>query len=199
MGINRKDFFCKKIPKYRKDITLFAKEVLSFTPDDWQKDVFGSIVHERYTAVKSGQGVGKTGTEAVVVLWFLCCFPYPRVVCTAPTRQQLHDVLWSEISKWQSNSVLLSEILRWTKTYIYMTGYEKRWFAVARSATKPENMQGFHETNMLFVVDEASGVADPIMEAILGTLSGKNNKLLLPAGHFMRHSTQPGPSIAATL
>ena len=101
-------------------------------------------------------------------------------------------MLWSEISKWQSNSVLLSEILRWTKTYIYMTGYEKRWFAVARSATKPENMQGFHETNMLFVVDEASGVADPIMEAILGTLSGKNNKLLL-CGNPTK------PSIAATL
>lgn len=60
-----------------------------------------------------------------------------------------------------------------------MKGYEKRWFAVARTATKPENMQGFHEDNMLFIVDEASGVADPIMEAILGTLSGDNNKLLL--------------------
>lgn len=32
---------------------------------------------------------------------------------------------------------------------------------------------------MLFIVDEASGVADPIMEAILGTLSGVNNKLLM--------------------
>ncbi len=32
---------------------------------------------------------------------------------------------------------------------------------------------------MLFIVDEASGVADPIMEAITGTLSGENNKLLL--------------------
>ena len=60
-----------------------------------------------------------------------------------------------------------------------MTGYEKRWFAVARTATKPENMQGFHEDNMLFVVDEASGVAEPIMEAILGTLSGIENKLLM--------------------
>ncbi len=37
----------------------------------------------------------------------------------------------------------------------------------------------FHEDNMLFIVDEASGVADPIMEAVLGTLSGENNKLLL--------------------
>ena len=32
---------------------------------------------------------------------------------------------------------------------------------------------------MLFIVDEASGVADPIMEAITGTLAGANNKLLL--------------------
>lgn len=32
---------------------------------------------------------------------------------------------------------------------------------------------------MLFIVDEASGVADPIMETILGTLTGENNKLLM--------------------
>lgn len=31
----------------------------------------------------------------------------------------------------------------------------------------------------MFIVDEASGVANPIMEAILGTLSGENNKLLM--------------------
>jgi hypothetical protein len=60
-----------------------------------------------------------------------------------------------------------------------MKKYEERWFATAKTATKPENMQGFHEDNMLFVVDEASGVADAILEAILGTLSGENNKLLL--------------------
>lgn len=70
-------------------------------------------------------------------------------------------------------------MLVWTKTRVYMRGHEKRWFAVARTATKPENMQGFHEDNMLFVVDEASGVADPIMEAIQGTLSGDNNRLLM--------------------
>ena len=111
-------------------------------------------------------------------MWFLSCFPYPRVVCTAPTRQQLNDVLWAEIAKWMERSPVLGLMLNWTKTRVYMRGYEKRWFAVARTATKPENMQGFHEDNMLFVVDEASGVADPILEAVLGTLSGPNNKLL---------------------
>ena len=175
----RKGFFQQKIPKYRKDPVLFAREVLRFEPDEWQKAALMDLADNPKVAIKSGQGVGKTGLEAVALLWFLCCHPYPRIVATAPTKQQLHDVLWSEISKWMSKSPLLSEILKWTKTYIYMIGNEKRWFAVARTATKPENMQGFHEDNMLFIVDEASGVADPIMEAILGTLSGENNKLLM--------------------
>lgn len=164
---------------YQLDPVLFAKEVLSFEPDSWQKDALLDLAGSPKVAIKSGQGVGKTSMEAVALLWFLSCFPYPRVVATAPTRQQLHDVLWSEVAKWQERSTLLKHILKWTKTYIYMAGYEKRWFAVARTATKPENMQGFHEDNMLFIVDEASGVADPIMEAILGTLSGENNKLLM--------------------
>ena len=175
----RRRFFKERIPVYQKEPVIFSKEVLRFLPDKWQEDVLRDLAESPKVAVKSGQGVGKTGVEAVVLLWFLSCFPFPRVVATAPTKQQLHDVLWSEASKWMERSPLLRSILKWTKTYIYMSGYEKRWFAVARTATKPENMQGFHEDNMLFIVDEASGVADPIMEAILGTLSGDNNKLLL--------------------
>lgn len=175
----RKRFFQKRIPVYRKNPVIFAREVLLFEPDEWQIAALMDLAENPKVAIKSGQGVGKTGLEAVALLWFLCCHPYPRIVATAPTKQQLHDVLWSEVSKWMSKSPLLSEILKWTKTYIYMVGNEKRWFAVARTATKPENMQGFHEDNMLFIVDEASGVADPIMEAILGTLSGENNKLLM--------------------
>ena len=175
----RRKFFRERIPKYRKDPVLFAREVLLFEPDEWQKAALLDLAENPKVAIKSGQGVGKTGIEAVALLWFLCCFPYPRIVATAPTKQQLHDVLWSEVSKWMSRSPLLTDILKWTKTYIFMIGNEKRWFAVARTATKPENMQGFHEDNMLFIVDEASGIADPIMEAIMGTLSGENNKLLM--------------------
>ena len=164
---------------YITDPVMFFREILQFEPDPWQEEVAKDIAISRRVTVRSGQGVGKTGIEAVLLLWFISCFPFSRVVATAPTMQQLHDVLWSEIAKWQARSPILSVILRWTKTYIYMVGMEKRWFAVARTATKPENMQGFHEENMLFIVDEASGVAEPIMEAILGTISGENNKILL--------------------
>lgn len=177
--IHRREFFRARIPMYRKNPVLYAVEVLGFQPDNWQREALLDLAANPKVSIKSGQGVGKTSLEAVALLWFLTCFSYPRVVATAPTKQQLHDVLWSEIDKWMSHSPLLRELLKWTKTYVYMVGNEKRWFAVARTATKPENMQGFHEDHMLFIVDEASGVADPIMEAVLGTLSGKNNKLLM--------------------
>lgn len=172
-------FLDESIPIWADNPVIFFQEVLNFIPDDWQREAANDLAHYRKVSIKSGQGVGKTGLEAAIFLWFITCFPYPRIVATAPTKQQLHDVLWSEISKWMSHSPLLSKLLKWTKTYVYMVGNEKRWFGVARTATKPENMQGFHEDNMLFIVDEASGVADPIMEAILGTLTGENNKLLM--------------------
>lgn len=150
----RKKFFQNKIPQYRKSPILFAHEVLNFEPDNWQKEALMDLAGNPKVAIKSGQGVGKTSLEAVALLWFLCCHPYPRIVATAPTKQQLHDVLWSEVSKWMSKSPLLSKLLKWTKTYIYMIGNEKRWFAVARTATKPENMQGFHEDNIgVFIGD----------------------------------------------
>lgn len=118
----RRNFFKKRVPEYRRNPVLFAREILKFEPDDWQKDALMDLASSPKVAIKSGQGVGKTSLEAVALLWFLSCYPYPRIVATAPTKQQLHDVLWSEVSKWMSRSPLLSEILKWTKTYIYIIG-----------------------------------------------------------------------------
>lgn len=163
---------------YWDDPVAFVQDVLQADPDEWQKETLEALAIKPKVSVRSGQGVGKTALEAWSVIWYLCCRPNPKVICTAPTRQQLHDVLWAEIAKWLEGT-LVKNFLKWTKTKVYMIGSEERWFATARTATKPENMQGFHEDYMLFVVDEASGVADNIMEAILGTLSGMENKLLM--------------------
>ncbi len=177
--MNRQDFITERIKLYRKNPVLFAKEVVCFTPDEWQSGVLMDVATAPKVSVRSGQGVGKTSIEAVIALWFLSCFPMSRVVATAPTARQLNDVLWAELSKWISKSPLLKALLKWTKTKVEVRGYSERWFATARTATTAENMQGFHEDNMLFIIDEASGVSDEIIEAILGTLSGKNNKLLM--------------------
>jgi len=96
---------------YQADIDLFAREILDFHADVWQKRVFDDIASYSRVSVKSGQGVGKTSVQAVVILWFLASFPMSRVVATAPTRQQLHDVLWSEAVKWLNRSPLLKNLL----------------------------------------------------------------------------------------
>lgn len=166
------------IDLYWDDPVAFGEDMLGFEADGWQRVAMMDVANYPRTSVRSGQGVGKTGFEAVLAIWFLCCRPNPKVVCTAPTKQQLHDVLWAEVAKWLEAS-MVKNLLKWTKTKVYMIGHEERWFATARTANKPENMQGFHEDHMLFIVDEASGVADPIMEAIQGTLSGDDNKLLM--------------------
>ncbi|MFI8709952.1 DEAD/DEAH box helicase family protein [Bacillus sp. NPDC077411] len=163
---------------YVDDPVAFVEDILEAEPDEWQRNVLYDIANHPRVSVRSGQGVGKTAMESWVVIWFLCCRPYPKVICTAPTKQQLYDVLWAEIAKWLNTSKV-SELLKWTKTKIYMKGFEDRWFATAKTATRPENMQGFHEDYMLFICDEASGIADDIMEAILGTLSGAENKLFM--------------------
>ncbi|MGG3803154.1 terminase B [Metabacillus fastidiosus] len=166
------------IEVYWDDPVAFAEDMLDFYPDEWQRNVLNDLAGNPRVSIRSGQGVGKTGLEAVACIWFLCCRPNPKVVCTAPSKEQLFTVLWAEIAKWLESSKV-KNLLKWTKTRVYMVGHEERWFATARTATRPENMQGFHEDYMLFIVDEASGVADPIMEAILGTLSGDENKLLM--------------------
>lgn len=163
---------------YYDDPVAFLEDMLDMECDNWQALVAADVASEPKVAVKSGQGVGKTALEAGLILWFLVCRPYSKVIATAPTMQQLYDVLWAEIAKWLNTSKV-KNLLTWTKTKVYMVGDSERWFATAKTATKPENMQGFHEDHMLIVVDEASGVADPIMEAIIGTLSGADNKLLL--------------------
>lgn len=156
----------------------FCADLLNMDADEWQSEALNDLAKNSKVSVRSGQGVGKTALEAGAILWFLTCRPYAKVIATAPTMKQLYDVLWAEVAKWLNDS-LIKDLLKWTKTKVYMQGDSERWFATARTATKPENMQGFHEDHMLIVVDEASGVADAIMEAILGTLSGFDNKLLM--------------------
>lgn len=163
---------------YYDNPVAFLEDMLDMNCDDWQGEVAADVADYPKVAVKSGQGVGKTALEAGLIIWFIVCRPYSKVIATAPTMQQLYDVLWAEIAKWLDSSKV-KDLLTWTKTKVYMTGDSERWFATAKTATRPENMQGFHEDHMLIVVDEASGVADPIMEAILGTLTGFDNKLLL--------------------
>ena len=120
-----------------------------------------------------------THVEAWTVIWFMSTRPFPKIPCTAPTQHQLFDILWAEISKWLRNNKALERELMWTKEKVYMKQYPEEWFAVARTASKPDALQGFHADDILYIIDEASGVDDKVFEPVLGALSTPGARLLM--------------------
>lgn len=164
---------------YANNPTAFVKDIIQATPDKEQAKILESVAKNQLTTVRSGHGVGKSTVEAWVVIWFLLTRPFPKIPCTAPTQHQLFDILWAEISKWIRNNPILQKDLIWTKEKVYIKGYPEEWFAVARTASKPDALQGFHAEEVLYIIDEASGVDDKIFEPVLGALSTSGARLLM--------------------
>ncbi len=163
----------ESIKYYYENPYDFVVDRLKAQPTWQQAKVLRKLPNKKRINVRSGNGIGKTSLEAWLVLWFMFCFPNCRVPCTAPTNHQLHDVLWPEIKKWLNQSDL-NDLFEWTATGLTNRKYSQTWFATARASSEPTNFQGFHEENILFVIDEASGVSDDIFEAIRGSLTTEN-------------------------
>lgn len=180
-----KNDFAKAISYYIDKPVKFVKDIIKAEPDEYQARVLNDLAYndkqKRATkvSVRSGHGVGKSTLESWAILWFMVTRPFPKILCTAPTAHQLHDILWAEASKWLRNSKILSEILEWTYEKIYLKGQREEWFAIARTSNKPDALQGTHAEHILIIIDEASGVPDIVFEPVLGTLSTNDAKLLM--------------------
>lgn len=155
----------------------YVKEVVGATPDDKQAEILTSCSKNQLTSVRSGHGVGKSTVESWVIKWFMYSHPFPKVPCTAPTQHQLHDILWAELNKWNRQAAD-SYLFEWTDKRFYHKAHREEWFAVPRTATQPDALQGFHAEHVFYVIDEASGVADKIFEPVLGALSTEGAGLL---------------------
>lgn len=157
----------------------FVEDIIGAKPDAAQAEILQSVADNQMTSVRSGHGVGKSTVEAWAVIWFMLTRPFPKIPCTAPTQHQLFDILWAEISKWLRHSQGLSSALIWTKEKLYLKDHPEEWFAVGRTASTADALQGFHADHLLYIIDEAPGVSDKIFEPVLGSLSTPNAKLLM--------------------
>lgn len=163
---------------YYKDKPVeFVKDIIKAIPDDNQADILNRVANNRMTSIRSGHGIGKSTSLSWIILWFMCTRPFPKIPCTAPTKHQLYDILWAELAKWMTPE--LKSELEWTKEKLYMKRYPENWFAVPRTATLPDALQGFHADHLLYIIDEASGVKDIVFEPVLGSLSTDDAKLIM--------------------
>lgn len=180
--------------RHHKDPLLFVKEALKAEPTPQQAQLLqAAAIPGAHVAVRSGHGTGKSTSLAWLLLWFLCTHPDARVPATAPTGHQLDDVLWPEVLKWHSKlHPYYKAHLDVSTEKVMVKGSPS--FAVKRTSRKenPEALQGFHATNLLFLLDEASGIPEQIFEVAEGALSTHGARVVMCAnptqttGYFHR-------------
>lgn len=164
----------KGLERYQDDAVRFWIEVLGWRPDyvwDGMKRMALSVMDNQRTAVRAGHGVSKTYTMAGLALWFLYSFPPATVVTTAPTEDQVKDLLWREIRQSHANAkaplfgdckTLGLDLQPETGMKWFATGFSCRPDTVTKEAT---SFQGYHNDNVLVIFDEAAGILPEIWRA----------------------------------
>ena len=162
------------------DPVLFVESILQASPEEWQRKALYAVRDNDRVAIRSGHGIGKTAFLSWLILWWVLTRSPSRIACTANTASQLSDILWAEVAKWHRRMPDgLKDLIEVKSDKVELTGQDS--FAVARTARRetPEALQGFHSPNMLFLIDEASGVDDIIFEVGEGAMSTEGAKTVM--------------------
>lgn len=125
----------------------------------------------RKISIASGHGIGKSSSMSWVILWYLYCYGEAQCPCTAPTADQMYDVLWKELKLWiEKMPEGVKDQYEWQTNYIRMKESPETWFARAKTASKEnsEALAGVHANHVLTIADEASGVPEQIFNTAEG-------------------------------
>lgn len=157
--------------RYRKNPRLFAEEVLGITPWSRQIEILEAIRDYPRVAVSSGHKVSKSNSIAIASLWWFCSFDDARVVLTSTTSRQVDAILWREIRKIRANA---PHPIAGDMHELARSGFKADDFReiVGFTAREAEAVAGVSGKNLLYLADEASGIPDPIFEAIEGNRAG---------------------------
>lgn len=144
-------------------------------------------------SIVSGHGIGKSALFSILVLWFLFTKNESQVALTAPTADQMYDVLWKELKKWiERMPKPIADLYLWESSHVRIREKPAVWFARAKTSSKEntEALAGVHADWVLIGADEASGIEEPIFETMEGALTSGQVIVFLvsngtrPIGYF---------------
>lgn len=185
--------FNQIIEWWRQEPAIFVKEILQVELWSKQREIIESVRDNPRTIVRSGSAVGKTAVAACTSLWFLACFKPCTVLTTGKSFRQVKEQLWREI---RARHAIAKIPLGGEITQTSLTLAEN-WFALGFSTDEPERITGFHNQNVLVIIDEGCGVNDEVFEAIENPLAAGNTRLLelgnptQGVGKFRDHCASP--------
>lgn len=177
----------KLVEELKNDWPRLAETVFGLNLDDDQKAILSSVQNDRRTIVRSGHARGKDFTSAVAA----CCFLYTKapskVILTAPTQRQVEKIMMAEVKTIIRKANQRMKMFGWSmggtigSTRITFPNLRDDWYLEGFKAEDKatESWTGFHSSNILVVVTEASGIQDETFQAIEGILTGDCARLLL--------------------
>jgi hypothetical protein len=159
------------------DPIWYIRNVLGETPWSIQRRIVESVRVNKRTAVKSAHGVGKSFIAARTAVWFLQNFENSVVLTTAPSFNQVNDILWKEIRlAWgRANKGVLAGRLFAGQPRLEV---DKTWFCHGFATDDPDNFQGTHAPHVLIIFDEACGISPAIWNALDGNLTSDHCRFL---------------------
>jgi len=171
------------ITNQQKEGLIAVQELVHSKRKGERQDILG-------VSIMAGRGVGKDAIAAWIIIWFMFCFPFPKIPCISVSADQLNKVLWSEISKWLSHSAIRDYfVLQSDKLFRKDVKDEvrgKEWFAFAKAANPKaspdeqlETLAGQHSDYLLQLVDEGSGVMNIVYETLEKNMTGYCNLMLV--------------------
>lgn len=168
-------------PRYERDPVGFARDVLGAQLYPQQQEILEALAAPNArVSVASGHRCGKDYIGSLAACWFFCTFPGARVQLTAPTAKQIQGVTWREIRlrvrEARTEIASPDQIGELPSTGIVAADLRE---IKGYTAKKGEAVTGFAAPHILYVITEASGIDDPIWEAIRGNLAGSDARVLL--------------------
>jgi phage terminase large subunit len=162
------------LTEYATNPIGFAHDILGI--DFWskQQEIAGSVAVNVRTAARSGHKVGKTELAAALLLWWCCTRINARGIFTAPTLRQVEEALWAAVRRQAEGAKRRGYNIIPDVALSPSTGV--RWDDGRRlfgfTASHPDKVSGPSGANILFVLDEASGIEAGIWQAVQGILGG---------------------------
>jgi hypothetical protein len=166
-----------RLAEYRDRPADFNRDVLGRELWSKQLEVCEAVAHYPTTIVPAGRACGKSFLLAGIVLWYLYTRRGARIITTGPDHRQVVSVLWGEIRRAIAEANIAIGYEHLTQGYSspqrLTINALNRWEALGYAAMSTEGFSGQHAGELMVIVDEASGIEQPIWEAIDGLKAAK--------------------------
>lgn len=185
----------------QSDPMFFPKQILGIKPWSRQRKAIKYVMDKNATynktTIRGCHGFGKSFISGNIILQFLLTYKPSIVLSTAPTFRQVEKAIWKEVRTSYNNArIPLGGKLADGAPLLQIV--KDQWYAMGLSTSEGDKFQGFHEENILVVVDEAAGVPESIFVSIDALLTSANAKLLIignptsTAGTFKKSFEETG-------